>query len=368
MRDQTSLRGLLPGMATTAFVLLCAVDSAAGNQVRVPAPWLLLDAGVGVVGLVLGRRSNRPWLLGLAAVCTAAVGAALLQLVLRARDSLLHAQLVGAVLVLLTLLRWSLPWVSSAPYHHTWLGVVMAVLVVQCCIAWGRYFGAHDALVASLRSENAALLEGRRAAVEAARGNERLELAREMHDVLAHRLSLISIHSAALEHRRTMDDQERVRTGRLIRQNARASLDELRTILSGLREPQESGPMPDLADLPALMSQADTSRFPIDAHLDLPGNELRAGVGRHLYRITQEAITNAQKHGLPGPISIDVETTRSQLTITVTNRAGSPDGSDPGAGVKGITERVHLCGGQMTRSLDDGRHTLRVSVPIQEGR
>ena len=240
------------------------------------------------------------------------------------------------------------------------------VLAAECFIAWGSYFGAHAALVHSLRLQNETLQMEQETAVQFALAQERLNLSREMHDVLAHRLSLISIHSSALEHRQSMDNAERIQAGRVIRSNARDCLTELRAILSDLRDAQPQGPQPDVRDIPTLASKRDSSGHSVDVIVALHEAHLPAGTGRHLYRIAQEAVTNARKHGAPGAIKVHVNRKGNHCVLTVTNPLGDTSPTEPGVGIKGMVERVHLCGGRFSRSLRDGIHVLQVSVPVEE--
>lgn len=359
---------LAPGLATTLFVLLCSVDSALDNAISVPAGWLLADAALGLIALVLGHRGRYGWSVATAVVSTAAMGTALMAVASIARSRENWPVLCFAVgLVLAEIVRWQWPWMPDAAYQHEWWGVALLLLTVTSIVAWGRYVGAQRALVTSLRRQNDALLRSRDIEVEAAHARERANLSREMHDVLAHRLSLIAMHSSALEHRRSMSEDERVAGGRIISINARASLTELRAILSNLREPESSRPQPDIADLPDLVREGQTSQFPITLQSDLAETALPGGIGRHVYRIAQEGITNARKHGTPGPIDVQVTEQDGSLSLTIINNVRS-NSSDTGSGngLKGITERIHLCQGQLSRSINKGQHVLNVRVPCRE--
>src|SRR5699024_5087846 len=154
---------------------------------------------------------------------------------------------LGVVVLATITIRWHWPWTPTAAYHHERWGIAFVSVIVACLIAWGKYFGAHRALVESLKRHNATLEQTRQTEINAAQARVRERLAREMHDVLAHRLSLISMHSSALAHRQNMGDDDRKTGGAIINENARASLTELRSILSDLREPQPSGPQPDIS-------------------------------------------------------------------------------------------------------------------------
>lgn len=367
MRNRADVGGALLGSASVVFVLLCAVDRVAGNRVGVPVGWLLGDAAIGLLALWLGRRGRTGAGLALSAVSTSACGTALLHVATSAgRRGLWRGQAAGAAYLALALLRWRLPWTPDGAYQHSWWGFVAVALGVECFVAWGSFIGAHRALVRSLREQNEALTREQQSAVSAAQAQERLAIAREMHDVLAHRLSLISMHSAALEHRATMDDQERIQAGSLIRANARASLSELRGILSDLREQQPGAPQPDVGDLPQLAVEASTPQNPVQVKVGLDSARLAPGVGRHVFRMAQEAVTNAHKHGSPGTIHVSLREGARHCVLTVTNPVDAPSRAPGGYGLRGITERVHLCGGSLTHTIHEGIHVLVVNIPLQE--
>lgn len=367
MKNPPSVAGLLLGAASVLFVLLCALDSAAGNRVAVPVWWLLGDAAVGVLALWLARRGWAGAGLALSVVSTAACGTALLHV---SRSAGTHGfwrgQATGAAYLALTLMRWQLPWTPEGAYQSSWWGLALVGLSVECFVAWGSFMGAHQALVRSLREQNEGLAREKQSAITAAHIQERLDIAREMHDVLAHRLSLISMHSAALEHRTAMDDRERIQAGTLIRTNARASLSELRSILSDLREDQPHAPQSDVFDLPRLAVEASTPENPVQTDMDPDSTGLAPGVGRHVFRIAQEAITNAHKHGSPGLIHVRLRRETNYCLLSVTNPVNGPSSTPPGFGLQGITERVHLCGGSFTHAIRDSTHVIEVTIPMQE--
>lgn len=367
MRGLRTYLRLVPGALTISIVALSGLDSALNNRITVPATWLLCDAAIGVVALILHHRGRGHWAIALALFSNAASGSALMSLAETARSASNRRIILLGVVVLATItIRWHWPWTPTAAYHHEWWGIAFASVIVACLIAWGKYFGAHRALVESLKRHNATLEQTRQTEINAAQARVREHLAREMHDVLAHRLSLISMHSSALAHRQNMGDDDRKTGGAIINENARASLTELRSILSDLREPQPSGPQPDFSDLPMLVAKAQTQEFPIELKLDLPDHELPPAIGRHIFRIAQEGITNARKHGTPGPIVLRVINGATYLELTITNTADHHSAGTSGVGIKGITERVHLCGGHLVRTHEDHRHILNARIPLTE--
>lgn len=367
MRGLREYCRLVPGALTIFIVALSGLDSVLDNRITVPATWLFCDAAIGVIALALHHRGRGQWAIALSVFSNAASGSALMTLAEAARSASNRRLMFLTVVVLATIMmRWHWPWTPTTAYHHEWWGVAFVSVIVACIVAWGKYFGAHHALVESLKQHNATLEQNRQAEIDAAEAQVRAHLAREMHDVLAHRLSLISMHSSALEHRKTMSDDDRMHGGAIINTNARASLTELRAILSDLRETQPSGPQPDVSDLSTLVAEAQTQDFPINLKLDLPTKQLPPGIGRHVFRIVQEGITNARKHGTSGPIDLQVINEGTHLDLTITNPTRHQTVSTSGVGIKGITERVHLCGGHMTRTNESSQHILNVRIPLPE--
>lgn len=358
---------LIPGLASVLFGIACVADGALGNQITVPPIWLALDVAVGIAALVLQNRKTNPWAtMLLAMVSSSAIGTALTQISRISRyEPVKRGQLAGLVFCLASVLRWNLPWTPDIFYHEHWSGLVFVTVVTQCFIAWGSFFGSQDKLLQSLRDENDALARSRQSDLKFAIAQERLALSREMHDVLAHRLTLISMHASALEHRHSMPSEERQAMGRIIRSNTKASLTELRAILSNLREDQPQGHQPDIQDLPQLAVEDADPYYPVEVEVNSSQLMLPPGTGRHLYRIAQEAVTNARKHGDPGTIHVKLFRIAGQCVLEITNPAHTVISSGPGLGVKGMLERVQLCGGQLTRNHQNDVHQLRISVPME---
>ncbi|MEJ5929120.1 histidine kinase [Corynebacterium sp. H128] len=358
----------VPGSATVLFGIACVVDSAMGNQIEIPVPWLMIDVLIGFMALVLSSRQLSPRAVLLASlISSSATGSALAQIArISWSGQIWKAQLSGLLFCIFSVLRWQLPWSPEAFYHRHWSGLILVSVTAQCFIAWGGFFGSQARLVQSLREQNTALILSKEADVNFALAQERLALSREMHDVLAHRISLISMHSAALECRESMDSEERQSLGGIIRFNAKASLSELRAILSDLREEQLQERQPDVEDLPSLAMDGADLQHPVKVTVNLGGATLPPGTGRHLYRIAQEAVTNARKYGVPGDIQVDLQCSQSECILEITNPTGTEPETPPGLGIKGMLERVHLCGGQLTRSLHNNTHQLRINVPVEE--
>ncbi|TXS12635.1 sensor histidine kinase, partial [Streptomyces sp. ms191] len=202
------------------------------------------------------------------------------------------------------------------PSLHPLAAVVIGVVVTLLVVAWGMLVRSRRQLVEALRER------ARRAEAEAglraaqAQRLAREAIAREMHDVLAHRLTLLSVHAGALEFRPDAPPAQIARAAGVIRDSAHEALQDLREIIGVLRAPgDETGgerPQPTLATLDSLVAESREAgmKVVLDATLDDPAG-VPAATGRTVYRIAQEGLTNARKHA-PG----------TEVTLTVRGRPG----------------------------------------------
>ncbi|MFI0986717.1 sensor histidine kinase [Streptomyces exfoliatus] len=250
------------------------------------------------------------------------------------------------------------------------LGFVLILLVT----AWGMLVRSRRQLVEALRER------ARRAEAEAelraaqAQRLARESIAREMHDVLAHRLTLLSVHAGALEFRPDAPPEQIARAAGVIRDSAHEALQDLREIIGVLRAPGENGdgghrPQPTLATLDALIDESREAGADVvlDTTVDDPAT-VPAATGRTVYRIAQEALTNARKHAPGTKVTVTVRGRPGDgLTVGVHNPA--PAGPVPhvpgsGQGLIGLTERAALAGGRLEHGPDpDGGFTLRAWLP-----
>ena len=197
---------------------------------------------------------------------------------------------------------------------------------------------------------------------------ERERIAREMHDVVAHRISLIALHAGALAHHMRSEQGEAGDLARAIQTNAQSSLDELRTMLARLRgnaAPPEP-PQPTLSGLDALLADARSAGQQVAVELGGDPAEVPDRVSRHAYRIVQEGLTNARKHAPGAPVALSLKTTADRLRVVVRNRLADlaqPDRSGSGLGLVGIAERVDLVGGDLSHGIEGGEFILEATLP-----
>jgi signal transduction histidine kinase len=237
-----------------------------------------------------------------------------------------------------------------------WVAFVIAVLGVGGVIAWGMFVRARRQLVLSLRDRAERAEAEQQLRVEQARQHERARIAREMHDVLAHRISLLSLHAGALEFRPEAPPDEVARAAGVIRASAHDALEDLRTVIGVLRQGPDGGdperPQPTLADLPGLIEESRAAGMRVSHDWRVADAAVPDAAGRNAYRIVQEGLTNARKHAHGAAVAVMVEGAPGEgLTIELRNRlpVGVRAASIPGTGtgIVGLAERASLAGGRL---------------------
>jgi signal transduction histidine kinase len=220
--------------------------------------------------------------------------------------------------------------------------LMLGIALQSAAFGWGLVIHHQRQLVARAHTE--ARLRSEQAQMET-----REAVAREMHDVLGHRLSLLSVHAGALEYRPDAPAEDVARAARVIRESAHQALQDLREVIGVLRAPVGELPQPTVADVPELVAESRRAGMQVDLRADVAGTAPDT-VGRTAYRVVQEALTNARKHAPGAPVTVTVSgSAGSGLTIEVENRA--PDDPQParapGQGLPGLAERVGLAGGRL---------------------
>lgn len=376
-----ALTGLL-----TAGLVWPSMDTRGWSDLHVAA-LILGDVGAGLVALVLLPFRHRAPLLitvviaALSSVSTLAVGAAAIATVsLATRRRAGELAVAGAVLLGATVL-YDVVLAPQDDAMPLWQIVVAGAVGIALLVAIGIGIGQRRALLLSLR-ERAALLErDQQLREDRAREQERAHIAREMHDVLGHRLSLVALHAGALEYRGPgLTPDETAAAARVVRAEAHSALTDLRDVLGVLRDPAANAgdevtgtapPQPTLVDLPALLDQARAGGATVRARVDADGTAVPTAVARHAYRIVQEALTNARRHAPGQPVDVVVETVpgpgvRVVVSNTLTDGPGHADasGHTAGHGLRGLAERARLVGGSFRAGRDDGRvHVVEAVLP-----
>lgn len=237
--------------------------------------------------------------------------------------------------------------------------------LIAGAIGWGLFRRARRQLIDSLR-ERAERAEAE-AALQAERAQQRAreEIAREMHDVLAHRLSLLSVHAGALEFNPAASTAEIERAAGVIRDSAHQALRDLRDIIGVLRTPDTSGrPQPTLDDVTRLIETSRQAGMTIDYVLEAV--DAPTATGRTAYRIVQEGLTNARKHAPEEAVRVTVSGgPGTGLTVLVHNSLSNADSGIPGAGqgLIGLAERATLAGGRLEHGRMGAEFQLAAWLP-----
>jgi signal transduction histidine kinase len=272
-------------------------------------------------------------------------------------------------------------WVRTQSGGWSFQDTAAAGIAAALPVAAGVYVATRRELADSWRERAQRLESERHLREDRARIAERTRIAREMHDVLAHKVSLIALHAGALELQARGSLPPVEEGAALIRTTAREALQELRYVLGvlqdGSRPPVDSDDEAlrrgeTFADLPSLVAAARRAGQRVDLVDD--AGPLPPSAARVVYRVAQEGLTNARKHAPDAPVTLTVHR-GDDTTVTVVVR-NPPTASRPldlpgaGSGLVGLAERVRLAGG----SLHSGRLSpeagadwqVRAVVPVSE--
>ncbi len=252
------------------------------------------------------------------------------------------------------------------------LDIAVAATVLPL-LPWyvGRRVAARRDRLRLLR-ERATLLEREReAAVRRAREEERTGIARELHDVVAHRVSLMTVQAGAAQAVLTRDPDRAARAMAAVEDAGRAALDELRHLLGVLGSP--SGPRPGapqatVADVPALCQQLAAAGLAVSLDMEQVASDLPARVDLSAFRIVQESLTNTLRHAGPGAratVSLAVEDGRLRVEISDDGNGRPVAGAGGGRGLAGMRERVDVLGGLLEAGPRvGGGFRVRATLPL----
>lgn len=251
-----------------------------------------------------------------------------------------------------------LPALELYPVPHEERSFFVGALATFAATGWGMFVRARRQLIDSMQRR---LREAEQAATEravAARRGERQRIAREMHDVLAHRLSLLAVHAGALEFHHGATADEITTAAGIIRSNTHEALNDLREVIDLLREstPDSERPQPTLTDLSALLEESTAAGLTISADVSAHAidtvDRAPASIGRTIYRVVQESLTNVRKHAPQAHVRVEVHESDDGIDVSIHNQPSliapsltTPQGS--GTGLSGVRERVSLAGGHV---------------------
>lgn len=359
-------------------LLLCLSLSAVGwfpiVDHQSEAQWAL-DVGLGVVAYVLVFAFRRRWPVPVAVVVSLmsagsaiASGPAVLAAVsVATRRRWREIALVGSVgfAGAQFLTTWQ-PGGNAEPF---WLILGVNAVATSAMLAWGMYIGSRRELIWTLRNRAESAEAEQELRVAQARANERARIAREMHDVLAHRISQVSMHAGALAFREDLTPDQVRSSAAVIREKAHEALTDLRGVLGVLRDGAGDlamAPQPTYADLGELVEEARDGGLNVELRLAVEeADDVPLAAGRTLYRIVQEGITNARKHAPGSLLTVQVSGSPDDgLDVVLRNPLGFGSAT-PGAGLGlvGLSERAELRGGRLEAHREGTSFVLHGWIP-----
>ncbi|MGW8799170.1 sensor histidine kinase [Streptomyces sp. NPDC055775] len=366
-------------LVTVAVMALGVVDSwvkpSSGLLTGLPTP--VIAAASGAVGATLWWRRSRPDLVAalviVAYVVTftpVALAVAMYTIgTVHRRPRILAAYTAAGFAAGVLGLRGGLPdaGVREAAYS---LALILGPLAVGYVVAVRRDLtAATQARVADLEREHLVL-------DERARAEERAAIAREMHDVVGHRVSNMVLAAGALEVGPAAGHPDVVRTAELIRSDGRQALEELREILGVLSVGHPvhwapTAPQPDVAQLPRIVAHATERGQSVQLEVNGHPETLSSPVQRAVHRIVQESLTNAAKHAPGARVRVDVDCRSDGVHVSVGSGAptGRPMADLPsgGHGLVGLAERVELLGGTLTAGPHGDGFLVSAFIPHRRG-
>jgi signal transduction histidine kinase len=228
-------------------------------------------------------------------------------------------------------------------------------------LAWLGGFAQRERAAEALRAEERASLAEREREVGAriAVADERARIAREVHDTVAHAVSVMVLQVGAVRHRLPADYDEDVEALRAVEETGRSALGEMRRLLGMMRrgdDDPELAPQPGLDRLDVLLREVRRAGLPVDLQVEGEPVELPVAIDLSAYRIVQEGLTNALKHADAGEAHVHIRYAADELRIQVSDDGNGADdvGLGLGHGLVGIRERVKLYGGEMTTAAANG--------------
>lgn len=368
-------------LAISALVWAAPLASATERAPDAAMTWFLWgDPAVGLLSFVLVRwRHRHPAAISLlltAFGCVSASSAGPASWVVGSLASHRRWRLLALVLPLSILSGVVQERVGiSEDSLPLWVAVVFGVLVNGILLATGYAMGSQRQLVESYRDRALTAEREQQARVAQAQAAERTRIAREMHDVLAHRISLVAMNAGTLSYRTDLSAEEQATAARSIEENAHRALSDLRAVLGVLRDPTRptdgvpERPQPGIEAVAGLVAEEADGGMRVRL-TDRVEGEVPAATGRTAYRIVQEALTNVRKHAAGTAVTVDLEGAPADgLTVSVRNAAPVARPRGPalpasGLGLIGLAERAALAGGRISHGTEPtGGYAVRAWIP-----
>jgi signal transduction histidine kinase len=197
---------------------------------------------------------------------------------------------------------------------------------------------------------------------------ERARIARELHDVIAHSVSVMTVQAGAAEEMLKLDPARAFEPIRAVQETGRQALVEMKRLVGMLREgDEEMGlvPQPGVADLDRLVAQVRGAGLPVELRVEGAATPLPLGVDLSVYRVVQEALTNALKHSAARAAVVLLRYDERTVTVDVTDDGRGEGGGSSGHGLDGMRERIAVFGGSFAAGpRDGGGFAVQVTLPL----
>lgn len=267
-------------------------------------------------------------------------------------------------------------WMVTAVAINWWedtdiLEIGYVALMFALVWALGVVVAARRSYTQELEAKTEALEQARQELAERAVADERARIARELHDVIAHAMSVITIRAGVGAHLADERPAEAAEALAVIERTGREALSEMRRMLAVLRDPDprapRAEPQPGLSELPALVDQVREAGVSVSITTEGTGQPLPPGLDLAAYRVVQEALTNVVKHAPQSRATVTIRYLPDTLEAEVHNAAPTTGPVTPGQGLRGMAERVALYGGEVDVGPSDGGFRVQARFPLEPG-
>jgi signal transduction histidine kinase len=271
----------------------------------------------------------------------------------------------------------ALVWLSGAygvviaySLSHGSFNVTVVPWSFASLVPWmlGRWLRGRRARIAALAASEQLHRENEQRRLYALE-QERGRMARELHDILAHSVSLMGVQAGAAEQVLSRDPERARPVLQSIQQTSRDSVVELRRLLVMLREEElepDRAPQPRLDQLDALIAGMRAAGMPVELQVDGAAHPLAPGIELTAYRVVQEALTNALKHAQPSRVAVVVRYATERLSVSVENDGVRTTRNGDGHGLIGMRERISIYDGQLEiDARTEGSFRVEATIPLQ---
>ncbi|TDD82339.1 sensor histidine kinase [Actinomadura darangshiensis] len=380
MRVRGWFAGAWPTRRSRAFDIAVAVTLAVTDSVFLwfadQSFWLpppVVSGCSAVLGLTLIVRRARPVELALFALVfgtvtgAGAFGALVIMYSLAAYTVSRRTVVVVAVLSYAASLAFPSPTAGTESFLAQ---AIFGIAFIAVPVLLGLYMGARKQLLASLQERASRLEREQHLLAERARGEERTRIAREMHDVVANRISVMVVHAGALKAIAVRDPVRASETATVIGDMGRQALEELRHVIGVLRQGENALPQEavTLAHIRELVGQSGAAGLRVDLSIQGEERPMPNAVGRTVYRLVQEALTNVHKHAGAADTRVGLGLLPEAIEVEIANdpptakpEHGLPSG---GNGLIGLRERVTALGGSFDAGPSEGGYAVRARIPL----